>query len=182
MQTRVYAPLGVNIKSRWSVGGNEPGEERKPRELGLKVPEDGLWLREDVDLKCGIGFSTFVRKKLRDSHEVLVGRMVEKAKLEEREEYNKRVRESQSTTTRDSLATSMSSDSRGPPRYSDSADAQSWAGSPPVSPPLSPPQRSPFRSLYAELPVNEVAAGKRHVPPQEMATEKSPVDERPQWY
>ena len=33
VQTRVYAPLGLDIKEKWSVGGEEEGEIAAPREL-----------------------------------------------------------------------------------------------------------------------------------------------------
>ncbi|CAK7240994.1 MAG: hypothetical protein STHCBS139747_002451 [Sporothrix thermara] len=55
LQTHCRAPLGVDIRNRWTVGGNEPGEPRQPVELGLDAlgaPASGLYLREDVELRC----------------------------------------------------------------------------------------------------------------------------------
>ena len=41
-----------------------PGEPIKAVELGLGMPISGLWLREDVDIKCSILTTKFVRKTL----------------------------------------------------------------------------------------------------------------------
>lgn len=92
IQTHVYAPAGLEIKEKWSIGGNEPHEEREVIEIGmagLGVPRDGLYLREDVDMKCNLFLTNFVKKTLRRAHEVLVERLVIKADLAD----DKRVRE-----------------------------------------------------------------------------------------
>lgn len=86
IQTHVYAPAGLEIKEKWSIGGNEPGEEREQLEIGmagLGVPRDGLYLREDVDMRCNLFLTTFVKKTLRKAHQVLVERLVVKADLED---------------------------------------------------------------------------------------------------
>jgi hypothetical protein len=81
LQTHVFAPLGVEIRSRWLLGGNLPGEPAQPVEMGLGIPRQGLYLREDVDLKCNIIMTSFVKKNLKRSHHVLVERFLEKAKI-----------------------------------------------------------------------------------------------------
>ena len=93
IQTHVYAPAGLEIKEKWSIGGNEPHEEREIIEIGmagLGVPRSGLYLREDVDMKCNIFLTNFVKKTLRRAHQVLVDRLVVKADLTD----DRRVRES----------------------------------------------------------------------------------------
>jgi hypothetical protein len=81
LQTHVFAPLGVEIRSRWLLGGNLPGEPAQAVEMGLGIPRQGLYLREDVDLKCNIVMTSFVKKNLKRSHKVLVDRFLEKAKI-----------------------------------------------------------------------------------------------------
>ncbi|KAK2799575.1 hypothetical protein FQN50_008413 [Emmonsiellopsis sp. PD_5] len=82
LQTHVYAPTGLDIKEHWSVGGNMPGEPREPVELGLpNVPREGLYLREDVDMRCNFLASSFVKKTLKKAHAVLVDRLVFKADI-----------------------------------------------------------------------------------------------------
>jgi hypothetical protein len=84
LQTHVYAPAGLEIKEKWSIGGNEPGEEREVIELGLGhlgVPREGLYLREDIDMNCSIFLTGFVKKTLNKAHGVLVDRLVVKADL-----------------------------------------------------------------------------------------------------
>ena len=73
--------MGLEIKSRWILGGNLPHEPAAPVELGLGIPRTGLYLREDVDMKCNVVLSSFVKKTLKKAHGVLVDRLVEKAKI-----------------------------------------------------------------------------------------------------
>ncbi|OAQ89890.1 hypothetical protein VFPFJ_06304 [Purpureocillium lilacinum] len=81
LQTHCYAPLGLDIRDRWSVGGSMPGEPREPVELGIGAPATGLYLREDVDMRCNIVMAAFVKKTLKKSHGALVVRLAEKARL-----------------------------------------------------------------------------------------------------
>lgn len=90
LQTHVYAPTGLEIKEKWSVGGNMPGEPREPLELGLTdAPREGLYLREDVDMRCNILATNFVRRTLKKAHSVLVERLIVKADIiKQRSSYN----------------------------------------------------------------------------------------------
>ncbi|KAL9108682.1 MAG: hypothetical protein Q9227_006628 [Pyrenula ochraceoflavens] len=88
LQTHVYAPMGLDIKNKWAVRGNEPGEPREARELGLDTPKDGLYLREDVDMRCNRMMTSFVKKNLRNAHKVLVDRLMSKASLAEDVAYS----------------------------------------------------------------------------------------------
>ena len=81
LQTHVYAPLGLDIRSRWLLAGNLPDEPAAPREIGLGIPRQGLYLREDVDMRCSVLMAGFVRKTLVKAHSSLVDRLVEKAKI-----------------------------------------------------------------------------------------------------
>jgi hypothetical protein len=83
LQTHVLAPLGVEIRSRWTLGGNLPGEPAENVEIGLGIPRQGLYLREDCDLRCNIVFSSFVKKTLKKSHETLKARLVQKTEITE---------------------------------------------------------------------------------------------------
>lgn len=79
LQTHIYAPMGLDIREKWSVCGTLPGEPEEPRELGLNVPRRGLYLREDGEVKCNLLMSSFVRKNLDNAHKVLVERILAKA-------------------------------------------------------------------------------------------------------
>ncbi|KAL8930352.1 MAG: hypothetical protein Q9172_000061 [Xanthocarpia lactea] len=107
LQTHVYAPLGLDIKDKWTLGGTLPHEPKEPVEIGLGVPKEGLWLREDVDMKCNIMATGFVKKTLKKAHGTLVERLVEKAHIRETELHNNRLEE------RNSIL-SYYSDSRSP--------------------------------------------------------------------
>ena len=91
LQTHCYAPLGLDIKGKWTLGGSLPGESREAVEIGLGVPKEGLWLREDVDMRCNMLMTSFVKKTLKKAHASLVDRLVEKAHLVEAKVYNERL-------------------------------------------------------------------------------------------
>ncbi|KAF2878446.1 hypothetical protein BDV95DRAFT_533851 [Massariosphaeria phaeospora] len=92
LQTHVYAPLGLDIRAKWSIGGTLPGEPKQPVELGLGIPRDGLYIREDVKMKCNIMMISFVKKTFKDSHAKLVDRLVEKAHILESNVANERLK------------------------------------------------------------------------------------------
>lgn len=81
LQTHCYAPMGTDIRDRWTIAGNLPGEPPQPVELGLGAPASGLYLREDVELRCNFLMSSFVKKTLSKSHGKLVDTMIGKAKV-----------------------------------------------------------------------------------------------------
>ncbi|KAJ6782854.1 hypothetical protein PWT90_11003 [Aphanocladium album] len=99
LQTHCYAPMGVDLRTRWSVGGSAPGEERERPELGVDVPATGLYLREDTELRCSLVMAGFVRKTLKDSHKRLVARLAARGAREVRErEQRERVLGVRTTT------------------------------------------------------------------------------------
>ncbi|QIW94614.1 hypothetical protein AMS68_000132 [Peltaster fructicola] len=79
LQTHVYAPAGLELREKWTVCGNMPGEPREPVELGSGITSDGLYIREDVDMRCNVFLTGFVKKNLNKSHKVLVDSIVRKA-------------------------------------------------------------------------------------------------------
>lgn len=91
LQTHVYAPLGLNIRAKWSVGGSLPGEPRVPVEMGIGAPREGLYIREDVHMKCNIMMISFVKKTFKDSHSKMVDRLVERAHILESQQANERL-------------------------------------------------------------------------------------------
>lgn len=129
LQIHVYAPMGLDIKQKWTLGGNLPHEPVMPREIGVGAPVSGLYLREDIELKCNFLMTRFVRKTLKDSLSTLVARLVVKAQLQEADANNRRL-----TYGPDALAAQGWT----PPL---SPGMSNRSLSPPVSPrmPLSPP-------------------------------------------
>ena len=83
LQTHVFAPAGVDIQAKWSVGGNASGEEREPIEIGVDKPREGLYMREDVNLRCNVFLMNFVKRNLNKSHKVMVDSLLKKADLAE---------------------------------------------------------------------------------------------------
>lgn len=81
LQTHTYAPMGVDLRNKWTVRGNQPGEPKEPRELGVETPLEGLYLREDVEIMCNVALTSFVKKEMKAAASVMVDRMTRKAEL-----------------------------------------------------------------------------------------------------
>ena len=88
LQTHCFAPAGLDIKGKWTIGGSLPGEMKEPTELGLGLPKHGLYLREDVDMKCNVLMTAFVKKTLKKAHVHLVARLIQKAHFTEADLVN----------------------------------------------------------------------------------------------
>lgn len=85
LQTHIYAPMSIDMRNRYRVQGNQPGiEPPEAPEIGLEelgAPKDGLYLREDIDIKCNITMMSFVKSEMRKASKEMVGRMIKKAEL-----------------------------------------------------------------------------------------------------
>ena len=82
LQSHVYAPMGVDLRNKYRIGGNQPGEPREVRELGIETPLDGLYLREDVEIICNVPLTIgFVKKEMKAATGIMIARLVKKAEL-----------------------------------------------------------------------------------------------------
>ena len=81
LQTHIYAPAGVDLRNKWQIRGNQPGEPPEQRELGSAAPPEGLYLREDVEIKCNFTMTSFVKSATKAASKVLVDRLIKKAEL-----------------------------------------------------------------------------------------------------
>jgi hypothetical protein len=90
IQTHIYAPMGLEIRGRWTIGGSLPGEAQGPVEIGKGIPLTGLYLREDNNVKCNILMAGIVKKNLKHSHAALVQRILARAQLQDVTEANDR--------------------------------------------------------------------------------------------
>ena len=81
LQTHIYAPAGVDLRNKWQIRGNQRGEPPEPRELGSGAPAEGLYLREDVEIKCNFAMLSFVKKEMKVASATMVSRLVRKAEL-----------------------------------------------------------------------------------------------------
>ncbi|KAJ5163624.1 uncharacterized protein N7500_005454 [Penicillium coprophilum] len=82
LETHMYAPMGIDLKSKWRIAGNEPDEPSEPRD-GRKTdaPRTGLYLREDIEIECNRTLISFVKTQLKAASKVLVERLIKKAEL-----------------------------------------------------------------------------------------------------
>lgn len=81
MQSHVYAPMGVDLRNKYRIGGNQPGEPREPKELGVDTPLDGLYLREDVEIVCNFALASYVKKETKEATGKMIERLARKAEL-----------------------------------------------------------------------------------------------------
>ncbi|UNI24957.1 hypothetical protein JDV02_010671 [Purpureocillium takamizusanense] len=86
LQTHIYAPMNIDLRHKYRIGGNQPGVEppETRREIGLEAlgaPADGLYLREDIELKCNIAMVGFVKSQLKSASKDMVQRIIKKAEL-----------------------------------------------------------------------------------------------------
>ncbi|KUI56939.1 hypothetical protein VP1G_04256 [Cytospora mali] len=85
LQTHIYAPMGVNLRNRYRIAGNQPGVEPPEQpEIGLAAlgaPSDGLYLRDDVEIKCNVAVISFVKSQLKAASKEMVSRIIKKAEL-----------------------------------------------------------------------------------------------------
>ncbi|KAI2623679.1 hypothetical protein GGS21DRAFT_533701 [Xylaria nigripes] len=85
LQTHVYAPLSIDMRNKYRICGNQPGfEPPEPPEIGLAelgVPKDGLYLREDIEIRCNITMVTTVKTQMKASSKEMIERIIKKAEL-----------------------------------------------------------------------------------------------------
>ncbi len=85
LQTHIYAPMNVDLRNKYAIAGNQPGvEPPEIPEIGLNalgVPADGLYLREDIEIKCNVTVLSFVRSQLKKASGEMVKRIIKKAEL-----------------------------------------------------------------------------------------------------
>jgi hypothetical protein len=81
LQTHVYAPMNIDLRNKWRICGNQPGEPPETRELGIGAPSEGLYLREDIEIKCNFTMISFVKKETKAASKILVDRLIKKAEL-----------------------------------------------------------------------------------------------------
>ena len=81
LQTHVYPPGGIDLRHKYTINGNQPGEPVEAKELGSGAPTSGLYLKEEVEIRCNIMMIGFVKKELRAATDILIARLVKKAEL-----------------------------------------------------------------------------------------------------
>ncbi|KAI8159046.1 hypothetical protein K4K49_003715 [Colletotrichum sp. SAR 10_70] len=85
LQTHTYAPMNIDIRIKYRIDGNQPGVEPPHQPeigmAGLGVPVDGLYLREDIEIRCNVTMTSFVRTQLKAASKEMVSRIIKKAEL-----------------------------------------------------------------------------------------------------
>jgi hypothetical protein len=79
LQTHMYAPMGIDLQSKWRIGG--PSENRDMPDMADYAPQSGLYLVEEVQIECNRTLVSFVKGQLKAASKVLVDRLIRKAEL-----------------------------------------------------------------------------------------------------
>jgi hypothetical protein len=131
--------MGLDIKGKWTLGGSLPGEPIQAQELGVGMPKQGLWLREDVDMRCNFVMTSFVKKTLKKAHATLVDRLLEKAHIIEATVHNNRlINQQHRASSIHSSAAYSQSPSLGPYNTEYSSDVNSVRTTSPMQSPRIP--------------------------------------------
>jgi hypothetical protein len=86
LQTHILAPMNVDLRNKYRIEGNQPGIEppAAQMEMGLAAlgtPSDGLYLREDIEIRCNIAVVGYVKTQLKAASKEMVARIIKKAEL-----------------------------------------------------------------------------------------------------
>ena len=81
VQTHMYVPFGIDLRHKYQIKGNQPGEPPEPKELGSNAPAEGLYLRTDTQIKANMTMMSFVKKEQKAASKTMVDRMIKKAEL-----------------------------------------------------------------------------------------------------
>jgi hypothetical protein len=171
LETHTFVPLGIDIKSKWRIAGNQPDEQRKFNEFRHDAaPKNGLYLQEDIEINCNITLISFVKSQLKAASKVLVDRLIKKAELLDAGVLQAIMEDGRLKTINPADLSSMArSDSLASRRQSDTISLNSYQlpRSPTVSSrqgsvpgasqskhPLAPPQYGEGKSFAAELPAD----------------------------
>lgn len=81
----VGSPANVDLRNKYRIAGNQPGVEPPvPQEMGLAAlgaPKDGLYLHEDIEIRCNFVMVSFVKAQLKTASKEMVNRIIKKAEL-----------------------------------------------------------------------------------------------------
>ncbi|KAI1434689.1 hypothetical protein GGR50DRAFT_388812 [Xylaria sp. CBS 124048] len=85
LQTHVYAPLNIDMRNKYRICGNQAGVEPPEQpEIGLAelgAPRDGLYLREDIEIRCNITMVSTVKAQMKAASKEMIQRFIKKAEL-----------------------------------------------------------------------------------------------------
>ncbi|RYP61012.1 hypothetical protein DL770_009863 [Monosporascus sp. CRB-9-2] len=130
LQTHIYAPMGVDLRVRYRIAGNQPGVEppaSRP-EIGVAgAPRDGLYLREDIEIRCNIAMMGLVKSQMKAASKEMVARIIKKAELLDAGVLQAMIEDGKLKTVNPRDKT-----------YTGGASSSNISTSPPVSPPQSP--------------------------------------------
>ncbi|AEO66461.1 d34577d1-9a04-4fc1-a2e2-d320e163a90b [Thermothielavioides terrestris] len=154
LQTHIYAPMNVDLRNTYRIAGNQPGvEPPEPAEIGLKAlgaPSDGLYLREDIEIRCNVTMLNFVKSQLKRAGAEMVRRIIKKAELLDAGVLQAMIEDGKLKTLNPA---DRSQSVRSPlPSPTNLHYAPSVRGSPPIGSPPTPYQVPRIQSMYAPPP------------------------------
>ncbi|KAK4150770.1 hypothetical protein C8A00DRAFT_17733 [Chaetomidium leptoderma] len=148
LQTHIYAPMNVDLRNTYRIAGNQSGvESPEIPEIGLNVPSDGLYLREDIEIKCNITVLSFVKSQLKKAGGEMVKRIIKKAELLDAGVLSAMIEDGKLKTINPA---DRSNPVRSPlPSPTSLRYSPSVSGSPPLGSPPTPYQVPRVQSMYS---------------------------------
>ncbi|CCC07070.1 hypothetical protein SMACR_01094 [Sordaria macrospora] len=142
LQTHIYAPMNVDLRNKYRIAGNQPNYEPPEQlEIGLAAlgaPSDGLYLREDIEIKCSRTVMSFVKSQMKKAGGEMVRRIIKKAELLDAGVLQAMIEDGKLKTFNpaDKRNTVRRSTMQSPgPQFSPTFASSSVSGTPPHSPP-----------------------------------------------
>lgn len=170
LETHMFVPLGIDIKSKWRIAGNQLDEPRQFRDFRHEAaPQTGLYLQEDIEINCNVTLVSFVKNQLKAASKVLVDRLIKKAELLDAGVLQAVVEDGRLKTINPADRSSMArSDSMASRRQSDTVSLNSYqlqspegtkrhssiSGRSQSKYPFAPPQYGQGKGFTAELPAD----------------------------
>ncbi|KAL2164860.1 hypothetical protein VTH06DRAFT_156 [Thermothelomyces fergusii] len=183
LQTHIYAPMQVDLRNTYRIAGNQPGvESPEIPEIGLRAlgaPSEGLYLREDIEIRCNVTVMSFVKSQLKKAGGEMVRRMIKKAELLDTGLLQAMIEDGKLRTINPA---DRSSQLRSPlPSPSSLRYSSSVSGSPPIGSPPVPYQVPRLQPAHGGYQRPESAGGPRGdaYNPQPAPQELPAFDESP---
>ena len=144
LQTHIYAPMSVDLRNTYRIAGNQSNHEPPEQlEIGLSAlgaPSDGLYLREDIEIKCSRTVMSFVKSQMKKAGGEMVKRIIKKAELLDAGVLQAMIEDGKLKTfnpadkRNSNRRSAVQSHSPGP-QFSPTFASSSVSGTPPHSPP-----------------------------------------------
>ena len=151
----------------------------------LGVPKDGLYLREDIEIRCNISMVSFVKSQQKAASKEMVNRIIRKAELLDAGVLQAMIQDGKLKTINpmdrsQTASTGMASPMMPPPGFGGSRPTSYQPGASPQNP-YARPDRSPSQGYHSPDPYRhgsmyQTPMSPPPIPPKEQVPSPQPVE------